>query len=124
VGPSRTGVSATRDYSDENGPSNSELTRTIVCERVGNRDHESHVVIHREFVRVRLGQGYGATSVAAALRLNIIIHAELVRVGTQPQGVVFLLFHLQPVRDEVGIEDVAFEQEIVVLLQRFHRASE
>ena len=42
---------------------------------------------------------------------------------TQPQRVVFLLFHLDPVRDEVGVEDIASEQEGVIGLQRFDRAA-
>src|SRR5437016_11979624 len=51
-------------------------------------------------------------------RLHVVVHRELVGVGAEPQGVVFLLFHLKQVRDEVGIEDVAFKQETVVVLQR------
>jgi hypothetical protein len=59
-----------------------------------------------------------------ALRLYVVIHRELVRVRAETQGVVFLLFHLDPVRDEVGVKDVAFEEEIVVLAQGLDRAAE
>lgn len=41
----------------------------------------------------------------------------------QAQSMVFLLFHRDPVADEVPSEYVPFEQEIVVLLERFIRAA-
>ena len=37
---------------------------------------------------------------------------------TQSKRVVFLLFHLDPVVDEVGVKDVAAKQEGVVGFQR------
>ena len=42
----------------------------------------------------------------------------------EAEGVVFLLLHFDPVRDEVGIEDVAFEQERMIGFERFNRAAE
>ena len=36
----------------------------------------------------------------------------------EAKGVVFLLFHVDPVGDEVFVEDVTFEQEGMVLLAR------
>jgi hypothetical protein len=56
--------------------------------------------------------------------LYVVIHRELVGVRPETQGIVFLLFHLDPVRDEVGVKDVAFEEEVVVLGQRFDRTAE
>ena len=41
------------------------------------------------------------------LLLHVVIHRELVRVGPQAQGVVLFLFHVDPVGDEVFVEDVA-----------------
>mgnify|MGYP001794179827 CR=1 FL=1 len=43
---------------------------------------------------------------------------------TKTESVVFLLLHLDPVLDEVGIEDITFEQEGVVRTQRGNRATE
>ena len=43
---------------------------------------------------------------------------------TEPEGVVFLLFHLDPVGDEVGVEDVAFEQKRVIGFERLDRAAQ
>ena len=40
-------------------------------------------------------------------RLHVVIHGELVRVWAEAQGVVFLLFHIDPVGDEVFVEDIA-----------------
>lgn len=64
----------------------------------------------------QLMQTYSALSEALAepqakaeSRSDIEIHRELVGMRAQPEGVVFLLFHLDPIGDEVGIEDVAFE---------------
>ncbi len=56
--------------------------------------------------------------------LHIVIHRKLVRVWAKAEGVVFLLLHLDPVRDEVGIEDVAFEQERMIGFECFDRAAE
>ena len=47
--------------------------------------------------------------------LHVVIHRELVRMRTEAESVVFFLFHLDPVRDEVFVEDVAFEEEAVVV---------
>lgn len=54
---------------------------------------------------------------------HVVVHRELVGMWTQSQGVVFLLFHVEPVRDEVGVEDVAFEEEGVIGLQRLDGAA-
>src|SRR5437016_3166564 len=43
--------------------------------------------------------------------LHIIVHRELVRVGTETKRVVFLLFHVDPVGDEAFVEDVAAQEE-------------
>src|ERR1044071_8645044 len=40
---------------------------------------------------------------------HVVIHGELVGMGAKAQGIVFFLFHVDPVRDEVGVEDVAEE---------------
>ncbi len=42
----------------------------------------------------------------------------------QPQRVVFFLFYVDPVGDEVGVEDVAAKEEGMVCLERFDRAAE
>src|SRR4051812_36818513 len=34
-------------------------------------------------------------------RLHVVIHREFVRMRAKTEGIVFLLFHLDPVRDEV-----------------------
>src|SRR5205823_4881864 len=49
-----------------------------------------------------------------ALPSHVVIHRELVGVGAETQGVVFLLFHVDPVGDEVFVEDVAAQQEGMV----------
>src|SRR5262245_61621730 len=38
-----------------------------------------------------------------ALPLDVVVHRELVRVGAETQCVVFLLFHVDPVGDEVFV---------------------
>src|ERR1700730_17468834 len=43
---------------------------------------------------------------------------------SQAKGVVFFLFHVDPVRDEVGVEVVAAEQKGMIGLERFDRAAE
>ena len=49
---------------------------------------------------------------------NIVVQAELVRMRTEPHGVDFLFpLVFDPGRDHVVGEDVAAEQELVVLLQ-------
>ena len=58
-----------------------------------------------------------------SLSLHVVVHHELVRMGTETQGVIFFLFHLQPVRDEVGVEDIAFEKERVIAFERGDRAT-
>jgi hypothetical protein len=55
---------------------------------------------------------------------HVVVHRELVRMRTQPQRVVFFLFHVDPVGDEVGVEDVAAEEEGMIGLERFDRATE
>ncbi len=64
------------------------------------------------------------TGLASSHALHVVIHRELVGMRTKTQRVVFLLFHLQPVRDKVGVEDVALEKERVVGFQRFNGAAQ
>ena len=59
-----------------------------------------------------------------ALASHVVIHRELVRMRAEPQGVVFFLFHVDPVRDEVGVEDVAAQKEGMIGLKRFDRAAQ
>jgi len=56
--------------------------------------------------------------------LDVVVHREFVRMGSQAQGVVFFLFHVDPVGDEVFVEDVAAQQEGMISLERFDRAPE
>jgi hypothetical protein len=58
-----------------------------------------------------------------ALPLHIVIHRELVWVGAKAQGVVLFLFQVDPVGDEVFVEDVAAQQERMIGLERFDRAA-
>ena len=53
------------------------------------------------------GVGAVLTSVRVISRLHVVIHCEFVRVRSQTQGVVFFLFHVDPVGNEVFVEDVA-----------------
>src|ERR1022692_3167047 len=86
----------------------------------------STVVVHGELVRVRLRQGYGATSADGhVLRLsNVVVHAEFIWMGPQAKGVVFFLFHVEPIGDEVAVEDIALEQEGMIGLECFDGAAE
>lgn len=59
-----------------------------------------------------------------SLPLHVIIHRELVRMGAETERVVFLLFHIDPVCDEVFVEDVAAQQEGMIGLERFDCAAE
>ena len=43
---------------------------------------------------------------------------------SQAQRVVFLLFHVDPVGDEIFVEDVAAQQEGVIGLERFDCAAQ
>lgn len=56
--------------------------------------------------------------------LHVVIHRELVGMRAEAKGVVFFLFHLNPVRDEVFVENVAFEQEGMVEVQSADGATE
>ena len=67
---------------------------------------------------------FNLTVEASVWALHVVIHRELVRMRAKSQRVVFFLFHLDPVGDEVGVEDVAAEQELVIGLERFDRAAE
>ena len=60
----------------------------------------------------------------APYQLHVVIHRELVRVGAKTQCVVFFLFHVDPVGDEVFVEDVAAQQEGMIGLERFDCAAE
>ncbi len=57
------------------------------------------------------------------LYLHVVIHPEFKGMRAKPKGVVFLLLHLRPVRDEIGIEDIATEQERVIGLKSFNRTA-
>src|ERR1051326_6068400 len=59
-----------------------------------------------------------------ALPSNVVVHRELVRVRSQAKRVVFFLFHVHPAGDEIFVEDVAAQQERVIGLERFDRATE
>ena len=41
----------------------------------------------------------------------------------ESQRIVFLLFHLGPIGDEIGIEDITPEQKRVISLQRGDRSA-
>ena len=41
----------------------------------------------------------------------------------EPERVVFLLLHLDPVIDEVGIENIAAEEKGVIVFQRGDRSA-
>src|SRR5438067_9134732 len=58
-----------------------------------------------------------------SLPLDVVVHCELVRMGAKAQCVVFLLFHVDPVSDEVLVEDVAAQQEGMIGLERFDCAA-
>jgi hypothetical protein len=59
----------------------------------------------------------------AASILQVKIHVELVWVRSESESVVFFLFQLNPVADEILREDIAFEQEIVVRFYGSNRAN-
>jgi hypothetical protein len=42
---------------------------------------------------------------------------------TEPQRIVFLLFHLDPIGDEIGIEDITSEQKRVISRERGNRSA-
>src|ERR1700737_424965 len=52
--------------------------------------------------------------------LQVEIHEELVWMRAQPQGVILFLLQFDPVIDEVLREDVAFQEELVILFKCFH----
>ncbi len=53
-----------------------------------------------------------------ALPSHVVVRAELIWMRSQTEGVVFFLFHVDPVGDEVGVKDIAFEQEGMIGLER------
>jgi hypothetical protein len=55
-----------------------------------------------------------------ALTLYVVVHCELVGVGAETKSVVFLLFHVDPVGDEVFVEDITAQQEGVIGLECFN----
>jgi hypothetical protein len=55
---------------------------------------------------------------------HVIVHGEFVRVRSQAQRVVLFLFHVDPVGDEVFVEDIAAQQEGMIGLQRFDCAAQ
>ena len=57
-----------------------------------------------------------------AQRLQIEVHEKLVRMRAQTQRIVLLHFHLDPVIKEILVEHVAFEEEVVISLQRLESA--
>ncbi len=82
------------------------------------------------YVRIRVCHRFALTSSARpASRLwsrptsHVVIHRKLVRVRTKSQHVVFFLFHVDPVCDEVFVEDVAAQQEGMIGLERFDGAA-
>src|ERR1017187_2951319 len=54
---------------------------------------------------------------------NVVVHAEFIWMGSQAKGVVFFLFHVEPIGDEVAVEDIALEQEGMIRLERFDCAA-
>src|SRR6476620_1436701 len=44
-----------------------------------------------------------------SLPLHVVVHRELVWMGAKTQRVVFFLFHVDPVGDEIFVEHVASE---------------
>ena len=64
------------------------------------------------------------TRSVASLPLHVVVHRELVRVRAKPQRVIFFLFHVDPVGDEVFVEDVAAQQEGMIGLERFDCAAQ
>src|SRR5207249_12311649 len=54
-----------------------------------------------------------------SLPSHVVVHRELVRMGAETQRVIFLLFQVDPVRDEVFVEDVAAQQEGMIGLECF-----
>ena len=84
------------------------------------RENESSDQAMRHDVRertTRVEQSWRRVLVHAR-ELHVVVHRELVWMRTQPERVVFLLLHLDPVVDEVGVEDVAAEQELMICFQR------
>src|SRR4029453_6915917 len=63
------------------------------------------------------------TRCVASLPLHVVVHGELVWMRAKAQCVVFLLFHVDPVGDEVFVEDVAAQQEGMIGLERFDCAA-
>src|SRR5213080_2472472 len=57
-------------------------------------------------------------------RSHVVVHRELVRMWAETERVVFLLLHVDPVGDEVGVEDVAAQEEGMISLERFDRSAE
>jgi hypothetical protein len=87
----------------------------MICRRVSSkqlevRPHVSEFV--REWFPLEKSQMFSRIlgprgSRSRAELLHVVIHRELVRVRSQAQGIVFFLFHVDPVGDEVFVEDVA-----------------
>jgi hypothetical protein len=88
--------------------------KTFSCATAPNETELSHHWRGGAWQRRRTGR---------ARPLHVVIHRELVRVGAETQCVVFLLFHVDPVSDEVFVEDVATQQEGMIGLKRFDRAA-
>ena len=78
---------------------------------------------HRTIKKRPEGRALSCKS-TAVIGLEIEIHVEFVRMRAQAKRIVFFGLHIDPVIDEVFVEDVAFEQELMVGLQGFQRASE
>src|SRR5258708_2895950 len=55
---------------------------------------------------------------------HVVIHREFVGMRTETESIVFLLLHLDPVLDEVDVEDVAFQQERMICVQCGYSAAE
>ena len=54
--------------------------------------------------------------------LDVVVHEELIRMGTESEGVVILDPHFDNRIHHVLGEDVSLEQELVILLEGLSRA--
>ena len=56
--------------------------------------------------------------------LYVVVEKELIRMWAQSQRIVFFALGRNPHLDEIAGKDVAFEQELVILLQAIQRFGE
>jgi hypothetical protein len=69
-----------------------------------------------EYITIRVTRAVNyhhkaTTRSVASLPLHVVVHRELVWMWAETQRVAFFLFHVDPVGDEVFVEDVAAQQE-------------